>query len=152
MKFKPNIQNYLNSIEPERNQIMRELIGIINDNIPIGFESALSYKMPGWVVPKYRYPAGYHPSPALPLPFMSVASQKNHIGIYHMGIYADKILLVWFETEFKKHSPLKLNMGKSCIRFRKPEHVPLELIGELAGKMTVEQWIELYESNRRQQK
>jgi hypothetical protein len=106
----------------------------------------MSYGMPGWVVPHSIYKPGYHCDPKLPLPFLSIASQKNFIAIYHMGIYADPDLLKWFTTEFPKHSSAKLDMGKSCIRFKKPEHIPVKLMGELAKKMTPKQWIDLYES------
>jgi hypothetical protein len=97
-------------------------------------------------VPHSRYPAGYHCNPEQPLPFISVASQKNFIALYHMGIYADPELLAWFTAEYPKHSKTKLDMGKSCIRFKKPEAIPFALIAELAGKMTPDQWIERYEA------
>jgi hypothetical protein len=103
--------------------------------------------MIGYVIPHTLYPAGYHCKPELPLPFLNIASQKNFIAVYHMGMYADKKLLDWFTAEFPKHSKAKLDMGKSCIRFKKPEQIPFELIGELASKMTVKEWIALYEKN-----
>ncbi len=92
------------------------------------------------------YPAGYHCDPKQALPFISIASQKNFIAIYHMGIYSDPKLLEWFTAEYPKHSKTKLDMGKSCIRFKKPEAIPFELIGQLAEKMTPQNWIEKYES------
>jgi hypothetical protein len=106
----------------------------------------MGYGMLCYAVPHTLYPAGYHCDPKLPLPFMGIASQKNHIAVYRMGIYADETLLNWFRDAYGKHSKTKLDMGKSCIRFRKPEHVPLQLIGELASKMTPQQWIETYTS------
>ena len=102
--------------------------------------------MIGYVIPHSIYPKGYHCTPELPLPFLSIASQKNSVNIYHMGIYADEKLLKWFQEEFPKYSKKKLDMGKSCMRFKKPEDIPYELIGELASKITPEQWIERYES------
>lgn len=103
--------------------------------------------MIGYVVPHTLYPSGYHCKPSEPLPFASLASQKASINFYHMGIYAKPELLEWFVTQYPKHSSQKLDMGKSCIRFKKPEHIPYDLIGELMTKMSVEEWINLYESN-----
>jgi hypothetical protein len=112
----------------------------------------MSYGMIGYVVPHSNYPEGYHCAPELPLPFINIASQKNFVAFYHMGIYAEKEILDWFTGEFPKHSKSKLDMGKSCIRFKKPEQIPFELIGELVQKITVEKWIEIYESNIKQKK
>lgn len=106
----------------------------------------MSYGMLGWVVPHSLYPAGYHCDPALPLPFINLASQKNHIALYHMGIYSDPALREWFDAEWPKHSAKKLDMGKSCLRFKKPDDVPIALIGRLATQMTVQRWIQIYES------
>jgi len=112
----------------------------------------MGYGMMGYAVPHKIYPAGYHCNPKDPLPFIGLASQKNFIALYHMGIYADPKLLAWFQNEWKKHSTKKLDMGKSCIRFKKPEDVPVKLIGELASKMTVKEWIALYEKNLKKSK
>ena len=101
--------------------------------------------MIGYVVPHKIYPAGYHPSPDLPLPFVSIASQKNHIALYHMGLYANPEIMDWFVREYPKHSKLKLDMGKSCIRFKNPEQIPFSLIGQLMKKISVKDWIEVYE-------
>lgn len=106
----------------------------------------MGYGMIGWVVPFKTYPAGYHCDPKMPLPFISLASQKNYIALYHMGLYSNKKLLEWFTSEWKKREPKKLDMGKSCIRFKKVDEIPFELIGKLATKMTPKQWIETYES------
>lgn len=118
----------------------------VNKVLPKGFKETVGYGMIGWVVPHSIYPSGYHCDPKQPLPFMGVASQKNHIGFYHMGIYADEQLLNWFTENYPKHCKTKLDMGKSCIRFKKPENIPFELISQLVAKMTVEDWIKLYES------
>jgi hypothetical protein len=112
----------------------------------------MSYGMLGYVVPHSVYPPGYHCDPNLPLPFMAVASQKNFIAFYHMGIYAQPELLKWFTTEYPKHSKAKLDMGKSCMRFKKPENIPYKLIGELVKKMKVKDWIEIYETNYKKKK
>lgn len=137
---------YLESLPDDRKQAMEKLRDTIAKNLPEGFEEGMSYGMMGWAVPHSTYPQGYHCDPKLPLPFLSIASQKNFIAVYHMGVYADKELYDWFISEYPKHVKTKLDMGKSCIRFKKPETIPYELIGELASKMTVQQWIDLYES------
>ena len=141
-----SVQEYLENLPEERKEPIEKLRKIISENLPIGFEEQLSYGMIGYVVPKSIYPKGYHCTPELPLPFLSIASQKNSINLYHMGIYADEKLLHWFQEEFPKHSKKKLDMGKSCMRFKKPEDIPYELIGELARKMTPKDWIEKYEN------
>jgi hypothetical protein len=125
---------------------MQKLISTIGKNLPNGFTEQLGYGMPAWVVPHSLYPDGYHCSPELPLPFMNVASQKNFIAIYHMGIYANDELMQWFVNEYPKHCSNKLDMGKSCIRFKKIAEIPFELIAELCRKMTPKDWIELYEN------
>ena len=139
-------EEYLEKIPEDRKEAMSKLRSVIKDNLPEGFDETMSYGMIGYVVPHTLYPAGYHCTPELPLPFLNIASQKNFIAVYHMGIYADTNLLDWFVSEFPKHNKLKLDMGKSCIRFKKPEQLPFELIGELASKMTIEEWIAIYES------
>lgn len=138
---------YIDELPEDRKEAMIKLRKIINKNLPKGFKEGMGYGMMGWDVPHSLYPAGYHCDPKLPLPFLGMASQKNSINIYHMGIYADPKLLKWFTDAFAKASPYKLDMGKSCIRFKKPEHIPYDLIGELASKMTPQDWIELYEKN-----
>lgn len=140
------VEEYMNNVPEDRKKVMTELHKTILTNLPKGFEVGFSYGMMGYAVPHKLYPAGYHCDPKQPLPFIGIASQKNFIALYHMGIYADPKLLKWFTTEFPKHSTKKLDMGKSCIRFKKPEDVPLKLIGELASKMTPKDWITLYES------
>lgn len=140
------VDEYLASLSEERRVVMTELRKAVRKNLPKGFQEVMSYGNMGWVVPHSMYPAGYHCDPKQPLPFLGLASQKNHIAVYHMGIYASADLLEWFRAEWPKHSSKKLDMGKSCIRFKKAEDVPVALIGELASKMTPQQWIALYES------
>jgi hypothetical protein len=136
---------YIASLPEDRQKAVSELRKVIGKNLSKGFEEQMSYGMLGWVVPHSVYPAGYHCDPKLPLPFLSVASQKASINIYHMGIYADEQLLNWFTSEYPKHTKAKLDMGKSCMRFKKPEDIPYQLIGELAKKMSAKEWIALYE-------
>jgi len=140
-------QEYFDSLPEDRKEAMNKLRNVINKNLPKGFQEGMGYGMFGWDVPFSAYPAGYHCNPKQPLPFLGLASQKNFIALYHMGMYADKNLLEWFVAEYPKHVKTKLDMGKSCIRFKKPENIPFELIGELVSKMTMQQWIDLYENN-----
>lgn len=140
------IQEILDNIPTERKEAFHRLHHVIVDNLPEGFEVGISYGMLGYVVPHSIYPAGYHCKKEEPLPFASLASQKNSINFYHMGIYADPGLLEWFVTEYPKYCKSKLDMGKSCIRFKKPDDIPFELIGALMRKMTVAQWINTYET------
>jgi hypothetical protein len=140
------VEDYLAELPEDRQKIMADLRKVILKNLPKGFKEEMGYGMMGYVVPHSLYPAGYHCTPELPLPFMGLASQKNSVNIYHMGIYADPKLMKWFTDEYPKHCTAKLDMGKSCMRFKKPDQVPLKLIGELASKMSVNDWIKLYES------
>lgn len=140
------VEDILNNIPEERAEAFRKLHDIIIKNLPEGFEAGMSYGGLGYVVPHSIYPNGYHCKPSEPLPFAGIASQKNSINLYHMGIYSDPKLLDWFVAEFPKHSKQKLDMGKSCIRFKKPESIPFDLIGELMTKMTVQDWISIYET------
>ena len=142
-----NMDDYITKLPEERQEPMKKLKAAIEANLPEGFEEAWSYGMPGWSVPHSLYPAGYHCKPEEPLPFMSIASQKNFIAVYHMGVYANPELMKWFTNEYPKHSSKKLDMGKSCIRFKRVEDIPYKLIGELAGKMTADEWIAIYEAN-----
>ena len=142
-----NPDNYIEQLSEERQVVIKELRKSILLNLPKGFIETMSYGMIGFVVPHSIYPNGYHCDPKLPLPFISIASQKSFVAVYHMGIYADNKLLEWFSNEYPKHSKAKLDMGKSCIRFKKMDNIPYKLIGELAGKMSLKEWIKLYETN-----
>ncbi|ESU28189.1 hypothetical protein FLJC2902T_15340 [Flavobacterium limnosediminis JC2902] len=139
-------QEYIDSLPDDRKTAMEKLRSVISKNLPKGFQESMGYGMLGYVVPHSIYPNGYHCDPKTPLPFLSIASQKNFIAVYHMGIYSDKNLLDWFTSEYPNHVKTKLDMGKSCIRFKKPEQIPYELLAELFQKMTVEDWISKYES------
>ena len=141
----PTPDAYMAEIPEERQKAFNKLRSVIKKNLPKGFSETMGYGMMGWVVPHSKYPAGYHCNPKDPLPFIGIASQKNFIAIYHMGVYANPALLKWFTTAHAKASPKKLDMGKSCIRYKKPDDIPYELIGELASKMTPDEWIAIYE-------
>lgn len=138
---------YLEEIPEDRRAVFQKLRTIIKKNLPKGFHEEMNYGMIGYVIPHSKYPPGYHCDPKMPLPFMNIASQKNFIAVYHMGVYANPELLKWFTAAHAKASPKKLDMGKSCIRYKKPEDIPLELIGELASKITPDEWIGIYETN-----
>ena len=139
-------EDYISQVPEERQDTLKKLRKVINTNLPKDFEEGIIYKMIGYYVPHSVYPNGYHCDPKTPLPFMSFASQKNSINLYHSGIYASPELLDWFVAEYPKHCKRKLDMGKSCIRFKKMEEIPFDLIGELCQKMSVQSWIELYEN------
>lgn len=136
---------YYESLPADRKPAMEKLREAVGKNLPEGFSETMSYGMPGWVVPHGLYPSGYHCDPQQALPFIGLASQKNFVAFYHMGIYADPELLDWFVNEYKARVKSKLDMGKSCIRFKKMADIPFDLFGELAAKVTPEQWIETYE-------
>ena len=137
---------YINLLPSDRRDALAALRRVLKENLPAGFAETMGYGMIGYVVPHALYPAGYHCNPQLPLPFISIASQKNFIAVYHMGLYADQELLGWFVQEYPKHGQSKLDMGKSCIRFKKTDAIPYRLLGELARKMSVPDWVALYES------
>jgi uncharacterized protein YdhG (YjbR/CyaY superfamily) len=141
------VDEYISKLPEDRKDAVSKLRSTIQKNIPEGFEECINYKMIGYVVPHSIYPAGYHCDTKLPLPFINIASQKNFVALYHSGIYADPKLLDWFVSEYPKYVKTKLDMGKSCIRFKKMETIPYGLIGELCQKMTVKDWVTLYEKN-----
>jgi uncharacterized protein YdhG (YjbR/CyaY superfamily) len=140
-------EEYFSALPDDRKSAMNELRSVILNNIPEGFREEMSYGTIGYIVPHSIYPNGYHCNPNLPLPFAAIASQKNFIALYHMGIYANPQILQWFTDEFPKHSKTKLDMGKSCIRFKKLDQIPYKLIAELMKKISVEDWIKCYETN-----
>ena len=137
---------YIDQLPEDRKDPISKLRKIINQNIDKGFSEEINYGMIGWVVPYSLYPDGYHCNPKLPLPFLSIASQKKFVAVYHMGIYASPKLLDWFVGEYLKHYSNKLDMGKSCIRFKKLKIIPYDLIGELVSKLSANDWIHLYDS------
>ena len=137
--------HYLSELPDDRKEAVLKLRNAVKNNLPKGFEEVMSYGMLGYVVPHSIYPNGYHCSPKLPLPFINLASQKNFVALYHMGIHVNTTLLDWFAGEYFKHYNAKLDMGKSCIRFKKMDAIPFELIAELCRKITVQDWITHYE-------
>ncbi|MGR3812014.1 DUF1801 domain-containing protein [Jiulongibacter sp. NS-SX5] len=138
-------EEYIAKAPEERQEALNKIRDIINENIPEGFEHKIDSGMIAWVVPHSFFPDGYHCDPKKPLPFINLASQKNFIALYHMGVYAFPEILEWFQSEYPKHSKRKLDMGKSCLRLKKMDDIPYELIGELARKLTVEEWVNHYQ-------
>ena len=148
MQYESNsVEEYLDLIPEDRREALTKIRKLLSDNIPSGFEETLGYGMPAYVVPHSIYPKGYHCNAKLPLPFINFASQKNCVAFYHMGIYAKPELLEWFVEEYPKHCNTKLDMGKSCLRFKKMEDIPFDLLAELISKMTVDEWISIYEKD-----
>ncbi|MFZ5972763.1 MAG: DUF1801 domain-containing protein [Bacteroidota bacterium] len=135
--------DYVATLPPDRAEVIAALRKEIKKRLPKGFEETMQYGMISYVVPHKLYPAGYHTNPKDALPFISIASQKNHVAIYHMAVY-DGPLRDWLLKESKKVSDKNLDMGRSCIRFKKPADIPVKLFGELATKMTPHEWIERY--------
>ena len=141
-----SIKAFLNSVPEERRDIVNKLHKVIESSLPSGFDVHASNGMLNYVVSLSRYPKGYHATKGGPLPFISIASQKNHIALYHMGLYGSPELMQWFEEAYTQHSSNKLDMGKSCIRFKHLEQIPYDLIGELCQKMDVDEYIAQYEA------
>ena len=142
------VTEYLSELPADRQKVVMAMRKALKQNLPKGFEEVMGYGMMGYVVPHKLYPKGYHATPHLPLPFIGIASQKNFIALYHMAMTGD--LLKWFREEWKEHTKKKLDMGKSCIRFKKPEDVPIVLIEKLAQKITPQQWVAQYEEFKNQ--
>ncbi len=138
-------EKYMEELPEDRKATMKKLRTTILENLPKGFEEVMSYGMIGYVVPHSIYPPGYHCDPKLPLPFINIASQKNFIAVYHMGLYANEQLLQWFLAEYEKLSAGKLDMGKSCLRFKPAKPIPYEIIGKLVSKVKPEEWVSIYE-------
>ncbi|MDR5590746.1 DUF1801 domain-containing protein [Christiangramia sp. SM2212] len=148
MKIEANSpDDYMKKVPQERITAMTKLRQAIKENLPQGFEETINYGMIGFVIPHNIYPSGYHCDPSLPLPFINLASQKNYIAVYHMGIYSDKNIQEWFVGEFKNRTGKKPDMGKSCIRLNNLENIPYDLIGELSSKISVSEWIATYEKS-----
>ncbi len=146
MKIHANTpEEYISKLPEDRKAVITKLRNLVLKNMPKGLEEGINYNMLGYYVPHSVYPNGYHCNPKLPLPFINLASQKNFIALYHSGIYAKKELYDWFVGEYSKHSKYKIDMGKSCIRFKKMDDIPYDLITVLLRKMTTEEWIEIYE-------
>ncbi|MCB0826825.1 MAG: DUF1801 domain-containing protein [Armatimonadetes bacterium] len=139
-----SVQDYLDSLPEDRRVAIEAVREVILRNLPKGFEEGIQYNMIGYYVPHSIYPDGYHCDPKEPVPFISLASQKSHMAVYMFCIYASEELTNWFIEEYKK-SGKKMDMGKSCVRFKKLENLPLELVGEAVGKISLEEFVAMYE-------
>ena len=137
---------YIAQLPEDRKAPIQKLRQTILDHLDPKFQECINNGMLEYVVPFTIYPEGYHCNSKLPLPFMNLASQKNFIAVYHSGMYAKKEILDWFVAEYPKHTTAKLDMGKSCVRFKKMDAIPYALIGQLAAKLSVNEWITIYES------
>ena len=138
------VSDYFAALPADRRQAIEALCAVILENLPPGYDEAMQYGMIGYSVPLSRYPSTYNGEA---LNYVALASQKNHMAVYPTGCYGDKKLARWFEAEHAK-SGKRPDMGKSCIRFRKLEDLSLDLIGRAVAKMTVEEFIALYEAWR----
>jgi hypothetical protein len=142
-KVQITLSDYLAAIEEDKREILQKLITIFDKSLSEGFSRTIQNNMINYVVSLSRYPKGYLNDGKTPLPFISLAAQKHHIAIYHMAIYAEPELKEWFKEQYEIQTDLKLDMGKSCIRFKKFEKIPYELIAELAGKISVQDYISI---------
>jgi hypothetical protein len=139
------VEQYLAELPEERRQAIQAVRDVINKNLPAGYEEGMQYGMIGYYVPHSVYPPGYHTDPQQPLPFASLASQKNHLAIYLFCIYSAPEEATWFQEQWAKTGK-KLDMGKSCVRFKKVEDLPLPLIGETVKRMPVKKFIQHYQT------
>lgn len=137
---------YLAELPADRKTVVANLRRAIKRNLPIGFVEIMQYGMIGYVVPLAKFPAGYHTTPNTPLPFIALASQKNYVALYHLGLYGNRTLMAWFIKAYAAADVGKLDMGKSCIRFKKIEQVPVELIADLASKISMAEYIAHYQT------
>lgn len=142
------VKEYLAELPPERKAAISAVREVILKNLPKGFEEMMQYGMIGYSVPHSIYPPGYHCDPKQPLPFVGLASQKNHMAVYMMNIYMDKETENWFVKAYKATGK-KLDIGKSCIRFKKLDDLALEVIGQAVGRKSVKEYIALYEKNHK---
>jgi hypothetical protein len=137
-------QEYLESLPEGRREAIAEVRQTILDNLPEGYEEAMQYGMLSYVIPLERYPETYN---GQPLGYVSMASQKNYMSLYLMGIYGEVDGRNWFEAEAEKRGA-KLDIGKACVRFRRLEDLPLDLVGEAVARIGVEDFIDKYERSR----
>lgn len=138
------VAEYVKSLPPDRREAIEALRKVILANIDPIIEEGMSYGMIGYYIPHRHYPPGYHCTPELPLPYAGLASQKNHLSYYTMAIYGDEKEVDWFKSEWKKTGK-KMDMGKSCIRFKKLDDLPLELIAASLRRTPAAKFIEQYE-------
>ncbi len=139
------VKEYLAELPEDRRAAIEAVRKVIRKNLDKGYAEGMQYGMIGYSVPHKIYPAGYHCDPKQPLPFAGLASQKNHMAVYLMCVYGHPENEAWFRKAWAKTGK-KLDMGKSCIRFKKLEDLPLEVIGEAIARVPVKEFIAYYEA------
>jgi uncharacterized protein YdhG (YjbR/CyaY superfamily) len=142
---------YLASLPEDRRKALAAVRKTMRAHLPKGYTETMQYGMPSFVVPLKTYPEGYLGKKDVPLPFAAYASQKNHLAVYLLNVYGDPKLEAWFKAAYAK-SGKKLDMGKSCIRFKKLEDLPLDVIGQAVAKTSVADFIKAYEAGRLKRK
>ncbi|GAB4161633.1 MAG: DUF1801 domain-containing protein [Candidatus Dojkabacteria bacterium] len=144
MAIKSEVEKYIAALPEDRKKAILEIRNAILTNLPKGFKETLNHGTIGYVVPHSLYPGGYHCDPKSPLPSINLASKANGFSLYHMGIYADPNLYNWFVDEYKRLVGKNPDIGKSCIRFKRMNEIPLQLIGDLISKVSANDWISQY--------
>jgi hypothetical protein len=145
------VAQYLAELPADRREAIDAVRKVILNNLPAGFEEAIQYGMIGYVVPHTLFPAGYHCDPSQPLCFAALASQKNYMAVYLMTVYGNKKTEEWFKKAYKATGK-KLDMGKSCVRFKKLDDLPLDVIGQAIARVPVKSYIKAYEESRQKAK
>ncbi len=140
-------EDYLNSLPEDRKKALQAVRKVILKSLPKGYEETMQYGMISYVVPLKKYPAGYLGKKDVPLPYASLASQKNHMAVYLLNIYMNNKNQKWFEKAYKA-SGKKMDVGKSCVRFKNLEDLPLDVIGKAVALTSVDELIMAYESAR----
>lgn len=146
MAAKPaTVKEYLDSLPEDRRKALSKVRAAVNKGLPKGYQEGIQYGMIGWFVPHTLFPAGYHCDPKQPVPFAGLASQKNHMSLYLMCIYGDEGHRKWFERAWKDAGK-KLDMGKGCVRFKRVEDVPLDVVTEAVSRVPVKDFLAHYEA------
>jgi hypothetical protein len=140
----PTVEAYLASLPADRREAIERVRTVINENLPSGYAEGMQYGMIGWFVPHAVYPPGYHCDPKQPLPFVSLASQKNHMAVYLCSVYMAPGELAWFEQAWRATGK-RLDMGKSCVRFKTLDGVALGVLGESVSRWPVPRFVAAYE-------
>ena len=139
------VEKYLDELTPPRREAIATVRQVILDHLPQGYQESMQFGMIGYAVPLEQYPDTYNKRPLM---YAALASQKNYMSLYLMNVYGDRETEAWF-TEQYRASGKKLDMGKSCVRFKKLDNLPLDLIGRVIARTTVADFIERYEASRR---
>lgn len=140
-----SVNEYLNELPDSQQGAVQRIYQLALERLPKGFEPIMQYGMISFVVPLSLYPHGYHVRKGTPLPFLAIAAQKNYISVYHLVLYGDLETYNWFTNAYLEHYGKPVDMGKSCLRFKKESDIPFDLLGELFTKWTPAQYIQVYE-------